>query len=74
MLPCCLAKGLFECFFSFLFSFFLFLAIKYQQDDFTIELHFLLNIFSYAAINSQLQELNHGLSLTNHWFRRLVNI
>jgi hypothetical protein len=28
VLPCCLAKGLFECVF-----FFFFLAIKYQQDD-----------------------------------------
>ncbi len=32
-----------------------------------MEHHFLLNIFSYAAVNSQLQELNHGVPL-NHWF------
>ena len=31
---------------------------RYQQDDFTIEHHYRVDIF-YAAIDSILQELNH---------------
>ena len=34
---------------------------RYQQDDFTIEHHYWVDIF-YAAIDSILQELNHQFS------------
>ena len=34
---------------------------RYQQDDFTIEHHYQVDIF-YAAIDSILQELNHRFS------------